>query len=224
MPDEESEMNDGPLPELGDSMSAEDADAAAEEAFREDTPAKASEAIQPAPAPTPPAATEDDDDPWNDTKPYGVVGDGQASFEEKAAAPRPVAAAAPSPAPPPPMAEEEEDEWSTEKKPYAFTEPEAEPAPSSDQITKSDADTALTMSKYYDERAKKEAEEKRRRAAEAKKMPPRRKKPPSFYAALIGGVWSFLLYPSTLMAWATLAVFTLVEFLLMYVMVMFSPK
>jgi hypothetical protein len=79
------------------------------------------------------------------------------------------------------------------------------------------------MSKYYDDRAKKEALEKRRREEEKRTMPARSKKTPTFQAAFLGGVWTFMLYPSTLLAWANLAVFTLVEFLLLYMLVMFSP-
>ncbi|HZZ79088.1 MAG TPA: hypothetical protein VFE62_11245 [Gemmataceae bacterium] len=219
---EEDAAADGDLPPTeNEELPTDEVEAAAEEAFRDGPPpAKTAAAIKPAPPPAPVGPVEEDD-PWTDTKPYMV--EGVASFEETAA-PKPTPATSPKPAAP--VAEEEEDEWSTNKKPYAFTdaEPAPEIAPSAAQTTKSEADSPLTMSTYYDERAKKLAEDKRRREAEARKMPRRRKKPPSFYAALVGGVWNFVLYPSTLMAWANLCVFTLVELLLMYVMVMFYPK
>ena len=151
-------------------------------------------------------------------KPYAVIDDGETPFQETAATP-PAAAAAPTA----PAIVEEEDEWAIDKKPYAFTEPTPEVVPACAQETQSDADKPLRVSKYYDDRAKNEAEENRRREEEKRTMPTRSKKTPTFRAALLGGVWLFMFYPSTLMAWATLAVFTTVEFLLMYMMLMVAP-
>jgi hypothetical protein len=195
---------------------AEEVEAAAADAIREGLPPNPAGAIKSSAAPTPRPAVEEYDE-WTDFKPYAVIDDDQAPFQEAAAPPPPPAVATPPAAPA--IVEDVEDEWATDKKPYAYTEP----APAVAQETKSDADKPLVMSKYYDERAKQEAEEKRRREEEKRTMPARSKKTPTFQAALLVGVWKFMFYPNTLMAWAALAVFTAVEFLLMYVLVMFAP-
>ena len=211
--DEAEEPEQVTIPELP----VEEVEAAAADAFREGLPPNAGGAVQAIATPTPPPANEEYDE-WTDMKPYIVIDDDQPPFQESAAPPPAVA----SPQPAPAIVEAEEDEWATDKKPYAFTEPEI--APACAQETKSDADKPLVMSKYYDDRAKKEAAEKRQREEEKRTMPARSKKTPTFRAALLGGVWKFMFYPSTLMAWAALAVFTAVEFLLMYLMLMVAPR
>lgn len=218
---EEEECADSPPPELTAEHSAEEVEAAAAEAFREGLPAGAGGGVKPAPMPRVEPPPKEPYDEWNDREPYTVIGDAEEAFAEKATAPKPAQPGAPPPKPA--VVEEEEDEWATDKKPYAMTEPAPETGPDCEQTTENDADKPLVMSKYYAERRRKEAEEQRRREEEMRKMPPRSKKTPTFASALLGGVWAFLFYPSTLLAWGNLAVFTLVEFLLLYVLVMFAP-
>jgi hypothetical protein len=210
--DEAEESTQEAIPE----MPAEEVEAMAADAFREGLPPNPAGAIKAAPAPHPPVEEYDE---WTDMKPYAVLDDGETPFYETAAPPPAVTAPPTAPA-----IVEEEDEWATDKKPYALTEPGPEATPACAQETKSDADKPLEVSKYYDDRAKKEAEENRRREEEKRTMPTRSKKTPTFRTAFLGGVWLFMFYPSTMMAWATLAVFTTVEFLLMYMMLMVAPR
>jgi hypothetical protein len=161
-------------------------------------------------------------DEWSDTAPYEVLDDPALPSFPKA----PAAPPTPTAAPAAPIVIEEEDEWASNKKPYAVSEEGAPVAPAPADVTteKSPADTPVSFTQYYEERARQEAEEERR-AQEAKRtMPARSKKTPTFQTAFFAGVWNFMFYPNTLVAWANLAVFTLVEFLLLYMLVMFRPR
>jgi hypothetical protein len=163
---------------------------------------------------------------WGETDPYTILADPDApSFEEKHAPAAPVDAPAPVPAAPL-AADEEEDEWSLDKKPYDLTEPvsTAPSASSSTHPKKPGLDQPVAVAAYYEERARKE---KRRagKAEEAKRtLPPMSKKTPTFVAALVVGVWGFLAQPGTLSVWGNLIVLMLIEFFLIYMMVMFVPK
>jgi hypothetical protein len=217
------EMEDE-IPTLDD---PEPAQAPAEESIREGVPLTGSKGIQATPTSQPvsisvPPPPEPYDE-WTDTRPYEVIDDPDLPPFPKpvAAGPIPVA----KHAPPLPVVEEE-DEWAPNKKPYGVSDEGAsvEPALDVPMEEKPEIDKPLVMTKYYDERAKKEAKEKRE-AEEAKRtMPKQSRKTPPFHQALLVGVWSFMIYPSTILAWGNLAVFTLVEFLIMYALAIFWPK
>jgi hypothetical protein len=175
----------------------------------------------------PPASPVPVDEFTYDPAPYEVADvPGLPTFAEAAApAPMPVAAATTAPIA---TVEEEEDEWSTNKKPYDVGAPVV-PLPKSDvpppEPTETDEDlnAPVTLSQYYDDKAEKDAEEARRREEEKRKMPPLSKKTPTFVKALITGVWNFVVYPSTLVAWLNLAVITFVELFIFWMLVMFNP-
>ncbi len=193
----------------------------APDGIRAGLPPATATAIQ-ATASSAPAAEEVDE--WTDTKPYTVIQDASLpSFQE--APEEPLLASIAPPAPPPPVVEEE-DEWALDKKPYAYTEPDPVPesAPATATKTKPDPNKPITLTKYYDDRAKKE-KKAQRKAEEAKRaMPTLSNKTPTFHAALIAGVWKFMFYTSTLQIWGNLLVLTIIELFIMYMLVQFWPK
>jgi hypothetical protein len=164
-----------------------------------------------------------------DPNPYKIQDEpGLPTFAEAAPAAAPLPAPASTSAPVAGTIEEYEDEWSTSKKPYGVGEPvaplpDSEAPPMETPETDTDANQPVVLSQYYDEKAKKEAEEDRKREAEKRKMPPLSRKTPTFVAAMIVGVWKFMIYPSTLVAWANLAVFTFVELFIVWMLVLFNP-
>ena len=189
-------------------------------AYAEPEPEPAPAAESKTPAPVADAVAPAEVDEWTDMSPYQVVDDPSlpSLVETK---PTPVAPA-PAQAPAAAMVEEE-DEWATEKKPYNLSEPETPAslppdAPPDPHEKKSDANEPITMTKYFDERARKEkiAAEK---AEEAKRtMPAQSKMTPTFTAAMVTGVWPFMVYHSTLIIWGTMIALTLMELLLLFML------
>ena len=108
-----------------------------------------------------------------------------------------------------------EDEWATNKKPYAVVDDEVkavvQPSAPAYATEIAEEDRPLELSRYYDEKARKEKEaEERKRAAEGK-MPAPSGKRPSFQAALLRGVWEFMIYARTIPVWLNLILLTFVE-------------
>lgn len=168
------------------------------------------------------------DDEWEfDPNPYKIQDEPNLPTFQEEAAPAPMPApsvqSATSAAP-----VEEEDEWATEKKPYNIGDPVV-PPPTSDvpSIANPDMDPEanqpITVTEYYDRRAKKEAEEKRKAEEEKRMMPKQSRKTPTFYKALLAGVWNFFTFPSSWLAWTSLATFTVVELIIMWMLVMTYP-
>jgi hypothetical protein len=170
----------------------------------------------PAPAPQP-------FDEWAaDNAPYVIEGNAsQPTFQESMDPPPTAAQPAPAPA-----AEEEEDEWSRDKKPYAIID-DRPPVETVRSVAKaSSADEPMSVSQYYDERARKEEKAKRKAKEKAQQMglPKQSKKTPTFQNALLEGVWPFMIYGRTLRVWTNLVVLTMVELFFLMMVVRFWPK
>jgi hypothetical protein len=154
-----------------------------------------------------PLAEEEDE--WaTNKKPYAVIGDEPAEPFER---PEPVAVPAPSTA----AMVEEEDEWATDKKPYGTIETATPPPP------QSEANTPVTNSKYYDERARREKAKKARAKSQTDQLflPTPSKKTPSFAKVMFFGVWGFMVYSTTVRVWVNLVVLTIVELFLVTMVV-----
>jgi hypothetical protein len=126
-------------------------------------------------------------------------------------------------------AAEEEDEWATDKKPYGLIEADAKPElqesiPAYDREPKSAADQPLSLSQYYDDKARKEKKENARKANADRRMPAPSKKAPSFQEALLRGVWEFMIYSRTLRIWVNLVALTAVELLFLLLVKQFWPQ
>jgi hypothetical protein len=124
---------------------------------------------------------------------------------------------------------EEEDEWATDKKPYGVIDEEAKPElqksiPAYDREPKSDADKPMSLSQYYDEKARKEKEENAKKANADRRMQASSKKAPSFQEALLRGVWEFMIYSRTLRIWVNLVALTAVELLFVLLVKQFWPQ
>jgi hypothetical protein len=175
-----------------------------------------------------PADGEEEDEFAPNKKPYKIVGDPTWPISQETAA-EPVSVAT-SPPPPSPQVEEE-DEWATDKKPYAVIAESADggspgAAPAESAPAQSEANTPISVSKYYEERHKKEkaAKAKAKEIAQQQFMPPPSKKTPTFATALFLGVFEFMLYGKTLQVWATLAAFTIAELVLLSMVAQFWPR
>ena len=123
-----------------------------------------------------------------------------------------------------PELDEEEDEWALNKKPYKCEDP-THPAPPDPMLElKSKAERPVVLSEYYDDLALKEKLEQAKKAAEMRMMPAPSKKTPTFRAALLFGVWEFMIYSTTLHVWANLVVLTIVELFFLLMVAQFWPR
>lgn len=147
-----------------------------------------------------------------------------------AAEPEPVAAMAPAVAmsvPAPAVQDEEEDEWSLNKKPYGVADDT--PANETDEdgaytTAAPDVDKPMSLASYYDEKAKKEKAKEKKKRDESRTLPPLSDKTPTFRAALLFGVWEFMIYPRTIQVWINLIVLTAVELFFVMMVVKFWPQ
>ena len=91
-------------------------------------------------------------------------------------------------------------------------------------VKAAEANQPLSLSKYYDDKARKEKEAEEKKRIEAGKMPPPSRKKPSFQVALLHGVWPFMIYPRTLQVWINLVLLTAVEMFFLVMLRNFWPQ